>query len=117
MVNQNASVAGVFTTNELDANSARIDALEAGVAQLESVKATTAEFANATVSGTLYAKTIADLDKQIASLLEQPSLMSVITGSILHHRQTIRVCSKRLATLPVQPAKLHSSINPLQTST
>ncbi|MCA9372953.1 tail fiber domain-containing protein, partial [Candidatus Woesebacteria bacterium] len=82
MVNQNASVAGVFTTNELDANSARIDALEAGVAQLESVKATTAEFANATVSGTLYAKTIADLDKQIASLLEQPSLMSVITGSI-----------------------------------
>ncbi len=82
LVNQDASVAGVFTTNELDANSARIDALEAGMAQLDSVRATTAEFANATISGTLYAQTIADLDKQIAELLDQPSIIDVISGNI-----------------------------------
>ncbi|HNQ16518.1 MAG TPA: hypothetical protein PKH60_00275, partial [Candidatus Woesebacteria bacterium] len=82
LVSQNASVAGVMTVNELDANSARIDALEAGMAQLDSVRATTAEFAEATISGTLYAQTIADLDRQIAALLEQPSIMDVITGNI-----------------------------------
>lgn len=82
LVERSASVAGVFTTNELEANSARIDALEAGVAQLQNVKATTAEFANATVSGTLYAQTIADLDRQIAELLEQPNMLDVITGAL-----------------------------------
>ncbi len=82
LVSQNASVAGVMTVNELDANSARIDALEAGMAQLDSVRATTAEFAEATISGTLYAQTIADLDKQIAELLNQPSMIDVITGNI-----------------------------------
>ena len=82
LVSENASVAGVMTVNELGATSARIDALEAGIAQLESVKATTAEFANATVSGTLYAQTIADLDKQIAQLLEEPTLLEVFTGAL-----------------------------------
>ncbi len=71
--------ASISATN-IDVTSARITALEAGIAQLESVKANTAEIVNATVSGTLYANNIYDFENKIATSLQKPGLLDLLTG-------------------------------------
>lgn len=86
VTNQDATVGGTLQTGTLitqhiDAASSRIAALEAGMAQLEKVKATTAELVTATVSGTLYADNIYDFENKIASSLQQPGLLDIILGA------------------------------------
>jgi hypothetical protein len=75
-VSQDASVAG-----QLTATSARLEQLESQVAAFQDIKAQTAEIVNATVSGTLYADTIANLDEKIAAAFKQPSLLELLTTS------------------------------------
>jgi hypothetical protein len=72
-VGQDASIAG-----QLSANSARLEQLESQVAAFQDIKAQTAEIVNATVSGTLYADTIANLDQKIADAFKQPSLLELL---------------------------------------
>ncbi len=83
-----ATISGTLTTTELTATSARVTALEAGMAQLEEVRAqvaeltdlksTTFETTNATISGTLYAANIHNLDQQVAAALKQPTLLELL---------------------------------------
>lgn len=85
-VTQDATVAGnlqvgTITTSNIDATSSRIAALEAGLAQLETVRANTAELVNATVSGTLYADNIYDFENKVATTLQQPSLLEILLGT------------------------------------
>ncbi|PIR62315.1 MAG: hypothetical protein COU65_04045, partial [Candidatus Pacebacteria bacterium CG10_big_fil_rev_8_21_14_0_10_42_12] len=65
----------------VDTTSARIAMLEAGMAQLESVRATTAEIVDATISGTLYAANISGLSEQLATSLKEPTLLETILGT------------------------------------
>lgn len=81
LVDQNASISGTLDTNELIATSARIATLESQVAQFASISAQTANFMNASISGTLYADTIADFDTKVAKSLERPSLLSKLLGT------------------------------------
>lgn len=74
---QAASIAGV-STEKLDAASARIAALEAGMAELQHIKAQTAEFTTATISGTLYADSIDKLEERIEATLKKPSLIDAL---------------------------------------
>jgi hypothetical protein len=74
-VNGDATVSG-----EVTATSARLQQLEAQMAELETVRAQTAELVNATVSGTLYAENIAGFDAKVATALEQPSLLQQLMG-------------------------------------
>jgi hypothetical protein len=79
---QDASISGTLTAGNLTIeNSARIAMLEAKTAELENIKAQTAEITTATVSGTLYADNIYNFEEKIAQTLQQPSIMSLITGS------------------------------------
>ncbi len=73
---QDVSVSGTVT-----ATSARIALLEAGMSELEAMKVNTAEIVNATISGTLYANNIYNLEETLASTLQQPNLLDIITGA------------------------------------
>ncbi|MBP7700916.1 tail fiber domain-containing protein, partial [Candidatus Woesebacteria bacterium] len=76
----NATVSGTLYANNIDVASARIAALEVGMAQLESIKSNTADIVNATISGTLYANNIYDFENKIATSLQQPGLLDLLTG-------------------------------------
>ncbi|PIP86085.1 hypothetical protein COW83_00805, partial [Candidatus Collierbacteria bacterium CG22_combo_CG10-13_8_21_14_all_43_12] len=78
LINTDTITAKSLSATNIDATSARITALEVGIAQLESVKATTAEIVNATVSGTLYANNIYDFENKIATSLQQPGLLDLL---------------------------------------
>ena len=80
---QTATISGTLTSENLDVSgSSRLDILEARQAQLENVRATTAELMDATVSGTLYANNIDGLQNQIALTLQQPSFLDILTGNV-----------------------------------
>jgi hypothetical protein len=81
LVTQDATIEGTLTAQQIDATSARIAMLEAGMAQLDSVRATTAELMTATVSGTLYANNIYDFESKVATTLQQPGLLDVLLGT------------------------------------
>ncbi|MBP7842638.1 tail fiber domain-containing protein, partial [Candidatus Woesebacteria bacterium] len=86
LTTQNATVsgtleAGTLIANHIDATSTRISALEAGIAQLEHVRATTADIVNATVSGTLYADNIYDFENKVATTLQRPGLLDILLGT------------------------------------
>ncbi len=86
VVTQNATVAGILqagtlTANQIEAASSRIALLETGMAQLDSVRATTAELVTATVSGTLYADNIYDFENKVATTLQQPGLLDILLGT------------------------------------
>ncbi|MEX0896182.1 MAG: tail fiber domain-containing protein, partial [Patescibacteria group bacterium] len=55
--------------------TSRMDQLEAKMAELEQVKAQTAEFMDATVSGTLFAERIDNFDSKIDTSLRRPGLL------------------------------------------
>ncbi|NCN06974.1 MAG: hypothetical protein GW946_03995, partial [Candidatus Pacebacteria bacterium] len=86
----NATIAGTLTAErietptlvagEIEATSARIAALEAGIAQLESVRAQTAEIVDATISGTLYANNIYGFEEKLATSLKEPTLLETLIG-------------------------------------
>jgi glycine cleavage system H lipoate-binding protein len=65
-------------TENLDATSSRIASLEANMAELAHLKSQTAEFLQATVSGTLYANDIYDFENKIANSFEQPGLIDIL---------------------------------------
>ncbi len=73
---KDASISG-----NLDASSARIQELEARIAQVEQIKSDTAEIVNATISGTLFAENIDSFSEKVAAAIEEPSLLAKLTGS------------------------------------
>ncbi len=87
---ESATVAGTLTADkvetptliagQIEATSARITALEAGMAQLESVRAQTAEIVDATISGTLYANNIYGFEEKLATSLKEPTLLQTLIG-------------------------------------
>ncbi len=76
---EEATVSGTITATAIDTTSARIAALEAGIAQFEDAKAKTAEFVTATVSGTLYANNIDGLNEKTLTVTEKASLLAMLT--------------------------------------
>ncbi len=79
---QTASISGELIAQNLTiSGSTRLAQIEAQQAQLMAVQATTAELFDATVSGTLYAQNIADLDAKIASAIQQPNFIDLLTGN------------------------------------
>ncbi len=81
-VAQNATISGSITATDLTITgtasiaTGRLAYIEAKLAQLETVKANTAELTIATVSGMLYADNIADFDAKVAQTFRQPSLLA-----------------------------------------
>ncbi|MDQ5951744.1 MAG: Peptidase protein, partial [Patescibacteria group bacterium] len=80
-VEQDASVAGTLIAGNITAESSRFQTLEARMAELENIKAQTAELVDATVSGTLYADSIYNFDEKIAESFKKPSLLELLTDS------------------------------------
>ncbi|OGJ39190.1 MAG: hypothetical protein A3A82_00085, partial [Candidatus Pacebacteria bacterium RIFCSPLOWO2_01_FULL_47_12] len=86
----NATIAGTLTAEkietptlvvgQIEATSARVVALEAGVAQLQAVRAQTAEIVDATISGTLYANNIYGFEEKLATSLREPTLLETLIG-------------------------------------
>ncbi len=64
----------------LTASHSRLDYLESKVAEMETIKANTAELLTATVSGTLYANNIDGFDEKVAQAFRQPSLLGSLLG-------------------------------------
>ncbi|MBD3279560.1 MAG: hypothetical protein GF390_02505 [Candidatus Pacebacteria bacterium] len=82
LVNQDATVSGTLKTQNLEVTtSTRLAYLEGKVAQLEEIRANTAELVNATVSGTLYANNIDGFEDKVASAFRQPSLLGVLMST------------------------------------
>jgi hypothetical protein len=84
--NGNATISGSLTVPEITANqadiqSSRIDYLTGKVAELENIKAQTADLVNATISGTLYAGNIDGFEDKVAAAMQQPSLLEQLLGS------------------------------------
>jgi co-chaperonin GroES (HSP10) len=80
---ENATISGSLTAEDLTVTgTSRLDILEAQQAELQDLKTTTAEILDATVSGTLYAENIYDLDGKISRALQQPSIMDIITNNL-----------------------------------
>ena len=75
-------IAESVTTNNLNATSSRMDQLEARMAELQHVKAQTAELMEATVSGTLYANNIYDFENKIATSFEKPGLIDILKQNL-----------------------------------
>ena len=71
-----ASISGKLVADSANIGSARIAQLEAKMADLEKIKATTAELVNATISGTLYADDIYGFEDKIAQAIENSSLLN-----------------------------------------
>ncbi|NCN82951.1 MAG: tail fiber domain-containing protein, partial [Candidatus Pacebacteria bacterium] len=69
-----------LVASQIEATSARIAALEVGMAQLESVRAQTAEIVDATISGTLYANNIYGFEEKLATSLREPTLLETLLG-------------------------------------
>jgi hypothetical protein len=79
-----------ITTDDFSATTGRLAQLEAGMAQLEEVRAQVAQLSDltttnitavdATISGTLYANSISNLDQHVAAALRQPTLLELLTG-------------------------------------
>ena len=65
---------------DLTASHSRLDYLESKVAEMETIKANTAELMTATVSGTLYADHIDGFDEKVAEAFRQPSLLGSLLG-------------------------------------
>jgi hypothetical protein len=80
LVNEDASIAGTVTATNINAKSARVEQLEARLAQLEAIKAQTADIVNATISGTLYAANIDGFQDKVEAALKQPSLLGKLLG-------------------------------------
>jgi len=78
LITNQATVSGNLTAGSIDTTSARIQQLEGRLAYLEEIKATTAEFVNATVSGTLFADSINNFDQKVELALEQSSLLNTL---------------------------------------
>jgi len=86
----NATIAGTLTAEKIetptlvagqaDITSARVAALEAGYAELQSVRAQTAEIVDATISGTLYANNIYGFEQKLATSLREPTLLETLMG-------------------------------------
>ncbi len=74
--------AGDITAATISAHSTRLAMLESRVAEFERVKAETAEFMDATISGTLYADTIMVRNK-IALAEEKPSIIEIIKEKVV----------------------------------
>ncbi|MCB9813502.1 MAG: phage integrase N-terminal SAM-like domain-containing protein [Pseudomonadales bacterium] len=79
-VANNATISGTLLANKVEATSARITALEAGIAELEKIKANTAEIVTATISGTLYADNIYNFEQTITNTLQTPGLLDLLIG-------------------------------------
>lgn len=128
-----ASIAGQTTTQDLVADTAtiqssRMEQLEAKMAQLERVKAQTAELVNATISGTLYANQIDGFDDKVANSLKQPSLLSQLmqedqaeeasrAASLASLFQVVNSSSfttTPVATMPASLASLNKELADLQ---
>ena len=87
---ENASISGQVTAASISADtvdadlitgrSARLDQLEANMAELGKIKAQTAELVDATISGTLYATSIEGLDDQLAETLNKSSFLDKLLG-------------------------------------
>ncbi len=73
LITTDATVSGTA-----DIESARIKQLEGKVAQLEQIKAQTAELITATVSGTLYADNIDGFQDKVANAIKEPSLLETL---------------------------------------
>ena len=115
IVQSDATVAGTLNADQvetatLSATSARIAALEAGIAQMETVRATTAIFSQATISGTLYAETIANLDQQIATAMQQPSLLDVLFNQTPDNNEDLTIL-KRLVDTAVTTASAAAQLD------
>ncbi|HYD34822.1 MAG TPA: site-specific integrase [Vitreimonas sp.] len=80
LIAQDASFSGEVVAEGITATSARLDQLESKLAELESVRAQTAEIITATISGTLYADNIDGFDSKVANALQQPSLLEQLMG-------------------------------------
>ena len=108
----------IVATNSVTAEkgefaSARIGILESELAQVEEVTALTANLATATVSGTLYADNIANLDKQIAQAFTQPSLTELFFSEKNQLSGDIEELNKLMASVSLtgtQATKLDQSI-------
>lgn len=80
-----ATISGSLTTDSLvvqtaSVSSARMNYLEAKVAELDTARATSFTALTATISGTLYAENIADFDQKVANTFRQPSLLASLFG-------------------------------------
>ncbi|MBP7875840.1 hypothetical protein KA012_02495 [Candidatus Woesebacteria bacterium] len=110
-----ATISGSTSGNEpiLDVRgSARITALEAKMANVENIRALTATLYDATVSGTLYANTIAGLDEKVAAGL-QPTLLQQLIGYDPAATDSARIISQITGvdlstTIVLDPAALDS---------
>ncbi len=78
----NATFSGTATISEADITSARIQTLESRLAEVEQIKAQTADIVTATVSGTLYADNIYQFQDKVAAALQEPSLLSQLMGNV-----------------------------------
>lgn len=82
LLTQDATVTGTIAADNITVeHSARIAQLEANQAQLDAVRATTADLVNATISGTLYADNIYNFEDKIASTLQKPGFIDALTGN------------------------------------
>ena len=80
---QTATISGKLTAENLEvAGSTRLAILEAQQATVGDIRAQTADLMNATISGTLYAENIYDLNGKIAAALQEPSIMDIITNNL-----------------------------------
>nr|MDQ3008842.1 hypothetical protein [bacterium] len=80
---RDASVSGTATfSGQITAQSARIATLETQMAELDKLKARTAEIVTATISGTLYADDIYNFQDKVATALTEPSLLSQLLGQV-----------------------------------
>ena len=74
------SAQNITVTATISAQSARLEQLEARMAEFEHIKAQTAELVDATISGTLYATKIEGLDDQLAETLNSSSFLDTLLG-------------------------------------
>jgi hypothetical protein len=88
LIADEASISGELTAGSIDASSARITQLEARMADVENIKAITAEFTTATVSGTLFANTIHDFDTRVNTALEESSLLNTLLSQVNNDSNT-----------------------------
>ncbi|MBP7768374.1 hypothetical protein KA082_00870 [Candidatus Woesebacteria bacterium] len=80
---QTATISGDLTAeNILITGSSRMAHITAEQAVLDQLRANTAQLLDATISGTLYAGNIADLDQKIATAIQQPGFIDALTGTV-----------------------------------
>lgn len=80
---ESASISGEIIAETVTAESIRVAVLEGRMAELENVRAQTAEFVTATVSGTLFADNIDGFGNKVAQAFTEPSLLELLQQSFV----------------------------------